>query len=166
MPTNNSINTGSMGILQIVSGTTTANSDCSAIFPCATGAIIDSNEAVPQQTDGTEIVTATITPRSSKSRILVEYFGNLNYQPAVDMMGVTALFRDSVSDALTATISLEGLYNSHTLTYIEASGSTAARTYKIRVGPVAAHTLTINGSSGVQFLGGTQNCRLTLYEIG
>lgn len=132
--------------LQTVTSTYTAVATGTTILPL--------DDSIPQITEGTEFMTVTITPKYATSLLVVE---------AVSMIANTivtnvsvALFRDSTANALAAsTLTIPGnsfnlpLPLSHSVT----SGSTSATTFRIRMGPSAASTMTFNGIAGSRFFG-------------
>lgn len=130
---------------------------------------ITSNDYLPQITDGTEVVTCTITPKYATSKLWVEYIGNLNRDdfPATSL-GQTALFRDAGPNALACSVVILGYYYEQFMCYLDTAGSTAATTYSIRVGPPvpAQSDECTNGKPGYPYMGGTMFCRLNIYEIG
>lgn len=66
-------------------------------------AVIPNDNTIPQNTEGTEIVTVTITPKSLSSRLRVIGIACL-YGSAGDYPATLALFRDSVADAIASTV--------------------------------------------------------------
>ena len=133
-----------------------------------TGIPIDNT--IPQNTEGTELVTVSITPASASSVILIlaeaPLFTSGSSEPTI-----LALFQDSTADALASTFQYTSGAN-YQLFYSTSSGSTSARTYKLRVGlgntnPTNTPTGTLykNGDSGGQILGGALVARLTAIEL-
>jgi hypothetical protein len=127
--------------------------------------LIPGDNTIPQNTEGTEILTASITPKSATNRIRIRFiaFG------ATDSIrdASVALFVDSTANALTASTvtTPAGEYRVPLcLEYEESAASTSARTYKIRVGP-GAGSMRLNGSNSGRFFGGVARATLVVEEI-
>lgn len=129
--------------------------------------VLPLDDTIPQNTEGTEILSRAFTPVSASSRIRITFHGIASTDIAAAWSA--ALFVDSTADALAATtcfITSANNVNDLTLVHEVASGSTSARTYKIRVGPVTGATMTMNGSpSGGRYFGGVAKATLVIEEI-
>lgn len=129
---------------------------------------IPQDNTIPQSTEGTEFLTATITPRSANSKLLVEL--DTTYSSNTGSAYITgALFRDSGADAIAVScgiIGVTGVDSMHIVSYENANAATAT-TFKFRMGPSVAATCAINGivgSSGASF-GGVMKTRIRITEI-
>ena len=124
------------------------------------------DDTIPQNTEGTEFMTVSITPYSATNQLLIQAVMNYSYSIANTV--TTALFQDSTANALAASSeygsTATGMINSG-LTYLMTSGTTSATTFKIRAGGESAGTLTLNGFSAARKLGGVMFSSLTVYEI-
>lgn len=96
---------------------------------------------IPQNTEGTEILTLTYTPRRANSRLLVEAVTYVTETANFSNFVGAALFRDSQANAIGAGYNngqSQDLVNlSHAAIPVSTSvisGSTAATTFKLRVG--------------------------------
>ena len=171
MVTRNSIDTSGSGIVQVVTSTLANDLDVTVTMPGISSATLPgyflSSDVIPQQTDGTEIVTATITPLYATSNLLIEYVGTANYQGTYSWVSICSLFKDSGANALATTCGTCGYYNQNIIRYLEASGSTTARTYKIRVGPsLAGGSVSINGTTpSYSIFPGINLSRINIYEV-
>jgi hypothetical protein len=128
------------GTVQIVrSEDTTATS---------TTAVIPSDNTIPQNTEGTEYLTVSITPTASDSELEVEFA--VFVQATSTIAASAALFRDSTADADYAILTGTSTNERGILTgsYVYTSGSTSSTTFKLRIGPWAAGTVYINGTPG------------------
>jgi hypothetical protein len=167
MTINNAINNDGKRIVQVVTANQDALITSLAVMPGFTA--ITSNDYLPQITDGTQILTCSITPKYSTSSIWIEYFGNIarDNSPAT-MLCQTALFRDANANALAGAVTVLGYYYQPSLCCLDSAGSTATTTYQIRVGPPVSggSDCCINGKPGYQYMGGTMFCRMIIYEIG
>ena len=126
------------------------------------------DDTIPQNTEGNEVMTRAITPLSATSKLLV----SVDVTGASDVNGnwSLALFRDSTADALTATqvkasnTSADQLDHCH-LSWVEASSSTSATTFKVRCGAPSAGAWYFNGQNGARWFGGVANSGITITEI-
>lgn len=112
-------------------------------------------------------MAVTITPQSATSSLIVTANVGLYYLSTVGTV-VSALFRDSVSAAIAASSQGVGssLGVSQQITVIVPSNSTTATTFKLRMGPVAASTMTFNGFNGGRYFGGVCASVMTVEEFG
>lgn len=129
-----------------------------------TAANIPYDNSIPQQSEGFEIMTQSITPTSASNTLLIEV---VTYTCATSGgRSTTALFVDSTADAIAA--GGEGGNSSQMCCTVLreriSAGSTSARTYKVRVGETSGQ-LGINGNSVSQIYGGVQKCTMTITEI-
>lgn len=124
------------------------------------------DDTIPQNTEGSEVLTQTITPKSATS--ILEIQVEIPYYVSSTITAqVVALFQDSTANALAATWAAVGSnegYNVLRLTHRMVSGTTSATTFKVRVG-TSGGTVTINGQAGSRLLGGVMAARLFIKEI-
>jgi hypothetical protein len=128
---------------------------------------IPSDNTIPQNTEGTEFITRAITPTNASNRLLIHAV--LNYSHGTDgALTIAALFQDTTANALHA-MSVDHnagtrMYQVH-LFHEMAAGTTSATTFKVRIGPATAGTVTFNGASGAGYLGGVIISSLRVTEI-
>lgn len=106
----------------------------------------------PQNTEGKEWVSATITPISSTSTLIIEVFASFIIGSSATHTMTGAIFQDSGADALQSASTSNnstGSYQPFYMKYYKTSGSTATTTFKFRAGASAAGTLY-----GVSFASG------------
>jgi hypothetical protein len=135
-----------------------------------TGIPVDSS--VPTQSgpaEGTELITATITPKASTSRLRVIVNGFFSNNTANTNL-VMALFRDSTAAAIKTTIqatTVAGELYQVTLDHEFEAGNTLPTTLKIRVGPssAAGGTISWNGPAGAQLFGSTSTVTMEVQEF-
>jgi len=140
--------------LQTVTSNTSAQIAISTIIP--------SDDTIPQQTEGDELLTLAITPKSATN--LLEIKGEIN---AIGGFGVNlgALFQDATVNALTAfNITGSGSFGIVVFYYYMTAGTTSSTTFKMRAGPIGAFTGYVNGSSAGRFYGGVSATRITITE--
>lgn len=131
-----------------------------------TTTLIPNDDTIPQITEGYEVVTATITPKSAANNIKIEAL--INVSPSVSGGIAIAFFQDAIANALAA--GFTACYAGTTpmqvlLTKVVSAGSTTARTYRTRVGMVGAGTLTVNGAAAARYFGGVMVSSMTLTEL-
>lgn len=131
-----------------------------------TSAAIPLDDTIPQNTEGTELVTVSITPKSSTS--LLEVTAHVLYSQGASVTSVqAAIFRDSTADAITAgwmQISTgAGPSGVLRLQCVVTAASTSATTFKLRFGS-AGGTSRWNGSGG-RYFGDIPKTGITVREI-
>ena len=144
-------------VIQSVAATYASNADLSTTIP--------NDDTIPQNTEGTEVVTVSITPTSASSTIEIEFRGMGAASGSANL--VAALFKDSGANALAASTGIAGSVNLPGpigIIYQESAGSTSARTYKIRVGANTG-TCRLNGTTTGRLYGGTSAATLVVREI-
>lgn len=144
--------------MQEVVGTYTANTNLTATIP--------SDDTIPQNTEGTEIISVSITPSSTSSKLRVTFTGfcatNTNNRDVV-----IALFMDTTANALYAT-ACHGQANraiNASFVYEFTPATTSAVTMKLRVGPESADTLRFNGSTTARYFGGVAVASMIVQEL-
>lgn len=131
----------------------------------ASSTTIPFDDTIPQNTEGQEILTRAITPDDAANMLQIDVtiFATSTATPWI----IVALFQDSTANALAVAAAFVNLSTSgttitfrHTMT----AGTTSATTFKVRVGPSSAATVTINGQSGGRIFGGVAASSLTVTE--
>jgi hypothetical protein len=148
---------GTGGVLQVIQSQTAALINLSTLIP--------TDNTIPQSNEGAEILTATITPSGSSSKILV--FANVFVSMSPANWSCAAIFQDAGVNALSATSNFQATNTAASnlqLVHMLIAGSTAATTIRLRVGPNSG-TACVNGSAGYGIFGGVGNTTLTLMEI-
>jgi len=126
------------------------------------------DNTIPQITEGAAVTELAITPVSATSTLYIDYW--LTFSRSVHDMGSMALFVDTDVDAI-AVSSAQGNTNLHTMQgyYSVVSGSTSARTYKLRAAasPGGAGTMYLHQANGNSWwLAGTiPNSGIRIYEM-
>lgn len=144
-------------VLQVVQSETTASTGITATIPI--------DNTIPQNTEGTELLTVTITPKASNSKIrlrAVVQGGN-----STSAYNAGAVFKDSDANAIGVGFNGNGggVGTPLVIDFMVNATDTTARTYKLRVGTQAG-TWTINGNAGVGALfNGTCKTTFTAEEI-
>jgi hypothetical protein len=128
---------------------------------------IPSDDTIPQNTEGSEIMTLAITPSNSLNKLRVQaviYVGASN-----SVARTCALFQDSTAGALSAANSGANNADGIRLLLIDhymAAGTTSSTTFKIRIGLSSTGTITFNGDSSSRIFAGVMSSSMTITEIG
>lgn len=104
---------------------------------------IPEDGTIPQNTEGTEWVTLSFTPKKSDSTLLIEFTNSAITGGSYRI--IAALFVDSTANALNTHVATNAPM---VIRHYTTSGSTSARTYKIRIGPASTGLVYINGNFG------------------
>jgi hypothetical protein len=125
--------------------------------------VITVDDSKPQKTEGTELLTLAITPKSASNKLVIEFksFGSTDFTNTV----TAALFQDTTTDALAAecTVYTNAVFNKSFVRYTMDAGTTSATTFKIRMG-VQSNNLYVNGYSAARYMGGVANTTMTITE--
>lgn len=127
---------------------------------------IPDDDSIPQNTEGAEVITATITPVSSTNNLIIIFEASAT--PSAASQVGTALFQDSTANAIASQIhyGTTGAAINCSLHHFMSAGTTSATTFKIRIGPDVANNLDINGNgSGSRYYGGTMFAKIIILEI-
>jgi hypothetical protein len=124
------------------------------------------DDTIPQNTEGTQILTATITPVYSTSKIMAVATIPQVGGPATNNI-IGAMFLNSGANAVNVAMAFTNavFVGLSPLTHVWAPGGTSAQTINVRIGLGTAGTWFINGSGAGRFFGGASTARLTLLEI-
>lgn len=133
----------------------------------ATGTtVIPRDDTIPQNTEGFEVLTQAITPSDAANTLEIEVVLHASCSVTSDI--VAALFQDSGASALAVAsqyaTTAQGVV-CVVLRHRVVAGSTTARTYRVRVGPITAGTVTINGAGGARYYGGLYASSITVREL-
>jgi hypothetical protein len=135
----------------------TANADLTTTIPA--------DDTIPQNTEGTQILSVTIPPKTTTNRLRCRVQG----AGSMSVTGVitAAIFRNGSADAIAAsTHSIESASNIRPIiSEVEyVPGTTSTVTISVRVGPNTG-TMRLNGSNGARFFGGAFRATLVVEEI-
>jgi hypothetical protein len=135
--------------------------------PSSGNTVIPLDSTIPQNTEGTQIFSQAFTPKSATSKIIIK--ARLAVGADVALHVAAALFKDATADAIAVnnTTVASGTYMAClNLDFSEASGSTTARTYKVRIGCQSSANLWYlnQNSSGINF-GGIVTSMFEITEV-
>ena len=137
---------------------------------------IPADNTIPQQTEGNEVLTCTITPKYSNSILYVESNCFVGENNNVSDTIIAALFRDSTANAISTSFfnaqppgaspfgGAESFNPIYLLSKVVA-GSTASTTFKLRAGGNGGSTIRWNGANGSQFFNGTLITYIRIIEV-
>jgi hypothetical protein len=147
-------------IVQVVSASSVAATTGTTLMP--------SDDTIPQNTEGDEYFTATITPTSATNKlsIICTWAGSSTLAGQSLTM---ALFQDSTAGALNVQHFVETGANYRgflVISHFMTTGTVSATTFKIRVGGGSAGTNTMHGYvAGTRLYGGIWASGITITEI-
>jgi hypothetical protein len=127
--------------------------------------LIPFDNTIPQNTEGNEFFTLSITPTSASSKLIIQVLLNLDM---VATRYIVALFLDSGVNAIAVG---GGMYltanwgRQISLSHYMTAGTTSAMTFKVRAGGNDAGTTYLNSVASSDYFGGTFNSGVTIMEI-
>ncbi len=133
----------------------------------ATGTtVIPFDDTIPQITEGDQYMSLAITPLKSDSTLVVDVVAHVSCSIIAQV--IAALFRDATASAIgvmnmtavAATAPINIMFSVKA-----AAVSTSATTFKVRIGPSAAGTITFNGNNGARVFGGALSSSIRITEI-
>ncbi len=127
--------------------------------------VVPFDDTIPQVGEGTQILSVSITPKTTTNRIRLRFSGTGS--TAGNNMVIYAIFANGASNAIAAGASYNATAPVQTPCVLETElvpGSTSAQTYTVRVGPDTG-TLRMNGTSAARRFGGVAKCVLIAEEI-
>jgi hypothetical protein len=134
-------------------------------FTTAAGTI-PYDDTIPQIGEGTQILSAAITPTRSDSNIRIQVDFSFDCGTTASAL-CDALFQDSTANAIMSA----GSSNSNadrmqtiSIDYTVAAGSTSARTYTVRIGAASGSSYT-NGDENGRKYGGTMVTSIRVTEL-
>ena len=144
-------------VVQKVVATTSTSATITASIPF--------DDSIPQNSEGTEVLTVSITPQFSSSKLLIE-FDAWGTSDAVSGF-VIAFFKDSAANAISArgfTLGSPGYAVLIDTRAVVDAGSTSAQTIKVRLG-TAAGNFSFLGVAGSGQFSTSDSATLTVTEI-
>jgi hypothetical protein len=136
----------------------TTNADIASAIPL--------DDTIPQVGEGTQILSAAITPKSASNRVRVRFQGQV-FSAGAALNVIAALFVNGGADAVRATYASTGGAGFATQLVIEyehVPGATSAQTYTIRVGSQGGTAFRMNGAAARLF-GGVSAATITVEEL-
>ena len=123
------------------------------------------DDTKPQNTEGDQYLSVSITPTDALNKLLVLI--NVNFGVSGANWAQIALFRDAEVDAVAVSSEYVAGAN-HTVTMGIRVGlnadSTTLQTYKLRIGVNGSGTITLNGANGSRRFGGASSSSIQIFE--
>jgi hypothetical protein len=125
----------------------------------AASALIPFDDTIPQNTEGYQLLSVSITPSSASSMLEVEAVAFVGEDSNTSDAVLAALFRDGTANALAVDVyngrnSYAVNFGRLQIKYYVTAGSTSATTFKLRIGLDANATVRWNGVNGSRYFGG------------
>jgi hypothetical protein len=130
------------------------------------GTIMPNDNTIPQNDEGDEVLSLTVTPTNAAS--LLRITAKLNIGGASAAQAGCALFIDSTAGALAATsghVGVSTLMDQMELRHYVSASNTTQRVYHVRVGSGAAGDVFLNGDATSRTYGGVAASYLEVEEI-
>jgi hypothetical protein len=127
---------------------------------------IPADDTIPQNSEGGEAFTVSITPTNTSSTLKIDVVVNGGY--GVTGQVTAALFQDSTAGALAAGFSRSSAADGPlqiVFTHYMTAGTTSATTFKVRIGGTTGSNFTLNGVAGGRLFGGVMASSITVTEI-
>lgn len=120
------------------------------------------DNSIPQNTEGDQVMSLSITPTSATSKLKIDVVVNAGS----DNYLIAALFQDSTANALASGWSYGATNQSHNIkfTHYMGAGTTSSTTFKVRIGGSSGGALFNGGDGGARF-GGVSASSITITEI-
>lgn len=130
----------------------------------STTSYIPHDNTTPQNTEGSEYLSVTITPKDTSNLLVFEICIQCHLSAA--HYACMALFQDSTANALMAQSEYHNgqVPSVYTMNHVMAAGTTSPTTFKVRCGMGAAGTHYLNVTSTYTF-GGIRGSHLKVWEI-
>lgn len=139
-----------------------------SVVTCNTA--IPYDDTIPQNTEGNEVITVSITPTNADNRLRIEFEAPI-VGAETEQYSYAALFTGTTANAIAVS---SGGYSASAplqsqgpllLTHEMAAGGTSAITFKVRAGTTGG-TIYINGNNlGNRIFGGIASARMRVTEI-
>jgi len=134
-----------------------------SVITCNT--IIPEDNTIPQNTEGNQVVTVSITPKVSSNILRIQ--ANISGTSSTTNTPCLALFQDTTANAIACTYTTGGATGYSTnlsIDYYMTAGTTSSTTFKVRAGP-STGTYYVNGDgSGNRLYGGVSLATLIVTE--
>ncbi len=129
--------------------------------------VIPYDDTIPQNTEGTEVLTVTHTPKATSHILRVDVVVPISANGSTGD-ALAALFKNSEASAIAA--SATNAQNANFIqeivfTYYMTAGTTSAITFRLRCGPKSGNTAYVNGGNGNRLLGGVLKTTIVVTEF-
>lgn len=126
---------------------------------------IPNDNTIPQNTEGSQVGTLSITPKNSANLLVHRLAGSIGCQAAASV--TISVFQDSTANAIfsTGAVFTASQDKNFSVSYVMTAGTTSSTTFNVRAGTTAG-TWTIGNTGAGTTLGGTRTAHFTVEEIG
>ena len=129
--------------------------------------LIPLDDTAPQSTEGSEVITASITPTSATNKLIVDAVIHVSFAAAAQ--AIASLFRDSGTDAIKVAWEYQGgggEVSTLSIHYEVVAGSTSPTTFKVRCGDTAASNFYFNSNTTANRFNSLLTSYIKVTEIG
>lgn len=126
------------------------------------------DDTIPQSNEGDQYMSVTITPKSATNQLVILVNCGIVSHSASGVFYSGALFQDATANALAANGTFGSIANALVplnVNHEMVAGTTAATTFKVRVGGNAAGTTTFNGTGAARRYGGITISSIIVLEF-
>lgn len=134
-----------------------------AVTTGATAIPVDNT--IPQNTEGNQYLTKSITPSSATN--VLKIYGIINLATNTSILSM-AIFQDSTADAIYANgVPINALNTMMACPFLHKmlAATSISTTFNVRAGQSTANTTTFNGAAGAGIFGGVQYSYLIINEL-
>lgn len=135
------------------------------VVTCST--VIPFDDTIPQKTEGTEVVTVSITPTNASNILVINAFASWEASAAAD--SIAAIFQDATANALCAncgSVAGTNAVGNNFISHKMVAGTTSSTTFKLNIGADATATLYVNANNGgTRRFGGVGLAYIEVYEV-
>jgi len=163
----NGIGTGVIGNRQVAAGVVVQVVGTVYNGMSSGSGVIPQDDTIPQISEGTEVMTQTITPKASTNQLVIHseiYMGSSG-----NFAKLGAIFQDANANALAAKYIYQGNWTdptTMTLVHIMTAGTTSPTTFRVRVGSSGGpSTFTFNGALGNRTMGTASKSSIMITEV-
>ena len=168
------LNGGCVTSLTSVSGGISQIAYCVFTGTGTSTTVIQDDDTIPQNTEGVQIYTCSITPESASSTLIIQAVTQIASE--TNNVVYVCLFQDTTANALACSETSNnggggvGGGGSNVVAYSKVSGTTSAVTFKIRGGSYSSGGGTawgwnVKGYDGSSKLGFTRTSAMTITEV-
>ena len=128
---------------------------------------IPNDDTIPQSGEGTQFMSASISPTSALNLLEIDHQGLYTTNGAGEYM-TAALFRDATANSLCCSVSSQNAADPQmqNLFYTDLAASTSSTTFKVRAGTAnGANATYFNGWTAGRMRGGVINSYLRIREV-
>lgn len=127
--------------------------------------LVPHDNTIPQPSEGTQILSATLTSQSASNRVRVRFSGFASASTSIPVVAFLSIDGGAAVQAVCAQINGNGQTQNISFEFEHVPGDTEAHTYSVRVGPGASGTMRMNGNSANRLFGGAAASTLIVEEI-